>query len=168
MTTAIDIAKVQSRRQLRFESLNDIAAEVERLATANEVRALGNWSNGQVLLHLASTMNYSIDGFPEFAPPALRPIVPVFRLFMRLFLKRRFLTQTMPAGFKLPARAANLLPPPTDWPTGLAAFRDAFGRQQKQSPGAAHPALSRLTPSEWERLHCRHSELHLSFLVPVE
>jgi hypothetical protein len=168
MSPAIDTTKVVQRRQLRFESLNDIAAEVERLASAQEVRALGNWSSGQVLQHLASTMNNSIDGFPEFAPPALRPIVPVFRLFMRLFLKRRFLTQTMPPGFKLPVSAAHLLPQPTDWPAGLAAFRAAVERQQQQAPGAAHPALGKLAPTEWVSLHCRHSELHLSFLVPGE
>ena len=63
MSAAIETAKVKERRQLRFDSLDDIAAEVERLAACRSIRAVGNWSSGQVLQHLALTMNNSIDGF---------------------------------------------------------------------------------------------------------
>jgi len=75
--TAINTGKVQDRRTLRFESLDEILAEVERLAIAKEVRPLGNWSSGQVVQHLAMTLDNSIDGFPSFVP------LPI-RLFMRL------------------------------------------------------------------------------------
>src|SRR5574342_33702 len=96
----IDTRKVKQRRQLRFESLDDILAEVERLASSKNIRAVGNWTSGQVLQHLAATMNGSIDGFPTFVP------APV-RLLLRLFMKRRFLTRPMPPGFQLPKNAGN-------------------------------------------------------------
>ena len=64
--TAINTATVKNRRQLHFNSLDEIAAEVERLAACQQVRTIGNWSSGQVLQHLASTMDNSIDGFPNF------------------------------------------------------------------------------------------------------
>src|SRR5262252_7460713 len=108
MSTMIDTAKVKDRRQLRFESLDEIASEVERLAACKNVRAMGNWSSGQVVQHLATTMDNSIDGFPSFVP------APV-RLLLRLFMKRRFLTRPMPPGFKLPANAGNMLPAETSW-----------------------------------------------------
>ena len=161
MSASIDTTKVQGRRQLHFDSLADIAADVERLAQAKEVRALGNWSSGQVVQHLANTMTNSIDGFSGFVPFPLR-------IFLRLFMKGRFLNRTMDPGFNLPASAGNLLPPPTDWADAVAAFRAATKRLQTETKRSPHPALGNLSAEEWVRMHCRHSELHLSFLVPVE
>jgi hypothetical protein len=162
MASAIDTRKVKERRKLRFDSVDDVSAEVERLAKCKDVRALGNWSSGQVLQHLAMTMNNSIDGFPAFVP------APV-RFLLRLFLKRRILTRTMSAGLKLPASAAErMLPPPTTWQAGLDAFRRATARVKSELRRSSHPAFGSLTSDEWEQLHCRHSELHLGFLIPVE
>jgi hypothetical protein len=161
MSEVIDTAKVQSRRQLRFDSLDDIAAEVERLAACVDVRALGNWSSGQVLQHLASTMDNSIDGFP-FA------VAGPIKLLLRLFFKRRFLTKPMPPGFKLPRKAEKMLPGQTSWETALANFRRAMQRLKTESSRSPHPAFGPMTAEEWEKIHCRHSELHLSFLLPAE
>ena len=161
MTDAINTAKVANRRQLHFNSLDDIAAEVERLAAFKELRALGNWSSGQVLQHLASTMDNSIDGFPFFVPGPIK-------LVLRVFMKRRFLSKPMPPGFKLPRRAEKMLPGKTSWETALANFRDAMQRLKSETRRSPHPAFGPMTADEWEKIHCRHSELHLSFLVPTE
>src|SRR5438874_10377963 len=45
--TVVDTTKVAGRRQLHFVSIDDISADVEKLA-AGEVRTLGNWSGGQI------------------------------------------------------------------------------------------------------------------------
>jgi hypothetical protein len=161
MVDTIDTGKVTGRRQLQFTSLDDIQADVNRLADAKQIRTLGNWSADQVLKHLATVMNYSIDGFRH------RAAGPV-RFFIRLFFKRRILTRGMSAGFKLPAAArAHLVPPATDLADGLANIRQALARLRTETPRAEHPVLGALTPEEWIQLHCRHSELHLSFLVPA-
>jgi hypothetical protein len=157
--TTIDTAKVKERRQLHFDSLDEIAADVERLAACQKVRTLGNWSSGQVLQHLATTMDNSVDGFPNFVP------FPV-RILLRLFMKQRFLTQPMSPGFRLPKRAANMLPPETSWEAALANFRRAMQRLKTESRRSPHPAFGPMTVAEWEKIHCRHSELHLSFLSP--
>jgi|SRR4051794_2061550 hypothetical protein len=162
MTALIDTAKVKERRKLRFTSIDDIAAEVERLARCREIKTLGNWSSGQVLQHLAMTMQNSIDGFPSFVPAPIR-------LFLRLFMKRRILTTPMSAGFKLPANAAeHMLPKPTEWDAAVANFRREMQRLKTQPQRMPHPAFGPLTSAEWEQLHCRHSELHLGFLMPVD
>jgi Protein of unknown function (DUF1569) len=161
MSTVINTAKVPGRRQLRFNSLDDIAAEVERLAACREITALGNWSSGQVLQHLASTMDNSIDGFPNFVPAPIK-------LFLRLFMKRRFLTKPMPPGFKLPPRAEKMLPGETSWETALANFRRAMQRVKTETSRSPHPAFGPMHVDEWNQIHCRHSELHLSFLVSSE
>jgi hypothetical protein len=162
MADTIDTAKAAGRRQLHFESLDEILADVERLAQCKQIRTLGTWSADQVLNHLATAMNKSIDGFTH-RPPA------VVRFIIRLLFKRRFLTRPMSPGFKLPARAqTELVPPVTSLPEGLDNFRKAIRRLRTEAPRASHPVFGALTAEEWVRLHCRHSELHLSFLVPAD
>jgi len=161
MSTAIDTAKVGERRQLHFNNLDDIRADVEQLAQAGEIRTLGNWSAGQVFKHLATIMNKCMDGFDNRLPGPMRFV-------LRLFFKRKFLTQPMKPGFKLGAKAAaELVPPPTSLEEGLLCIRQALDRLQLESKRAPSAFLGPLTRDEWDQLHCRHSELHLSFLVPV-
>jgi hypothetical protein len=154
----IDTSKVQNRRQLHFDTISDILADVERL-NEGKVKPLGNWSGGQVLTHLAVVMKGSLDGTEfRFAWP--------LRLLGRL-LKRRILTKGMTPGFQLKGRAADgLVPPPTSWEEGLHTFRQAVHRLQTESKREPSPFLGAMTREEWDQLHCRHSELHLSFLVP--
>ena len=161
MTNEIDTSKVRGRRALRFETLDDIVADVDRLAAAPQVRALGNWSSGQVFQHLANAMNNSIDGKVPKLPAAVR-------FLFRLFMKGRFLTKPMSPGFRLPKSAAMLLPAPTGFAEGLRNARAALVRLQTESGRADHPAIGPLTRSEWDQLHCRHAELHLSFLISGE
>jgi Protein of unknown function (DUF1569) len=158
--SAIDTGKVTGRRQLHFTSLDDIVTDVEQLAKATEIRCLGNWSGGQILKHLTAVMNGSIDGMPRVIPRFLRVI-------LRLVMKQRFLNKPMPPGFQLPKSGAALLPPPTSWEDGLEGFRQAARRLQTETTRQPHPVLGPLTADEWTKVHCRHSELHLSFLVPV-
>ncbi len=161
MATDLDTSKVANRRTLKFASIDEVLADVDRLASYKEVRALGNWSSGQVVQHLAMTMKNSIDGFESFVPAPMR-------LFLRLVMKRRFLTRPMPAGFKLPARATSMLPAAISFDEAVKNFREAHARLKAESRRAPHPAFGPMTIAEWNQIHCRHSELHLSFLVPVE
>jgi hypothetical protein len=155
---AIDTAKVQNRRQLKFDRLEDILAEVDRL-NQGKVKTLGNWSSGQILCHLATVMNQSIDGSPvHFSLP--------LRILGRL-MKGRVLNKGMQPGFQLKGQAADvLLPPPTNWEEGLSKFRAAIGRLQTETKREPSPFLGAMTREDWDKLHCRHAELHLSFLSP--
>jgi Protein of unknown function (DUF1569) len=159
MSLAIETGKVIGRRHLHFTSLDDIVADVDQLANAKEIRCLGNWSGGQVLRHLTTVMNGSIDGMPRVMPGFLRFI-------LRLVMKKRFLNKPMPPGFRLPKSGAALLPAPTSWDEGLQGFRQAARRLQTETIRQPHPVLGPLTVEEWTKVHCRHSELHLSFLMP--
>jgi hypothetical protein len=113
--------KVTGRRQLQFDSLDDILGEPERRASCN-VRQLGNWSLGQIFKHLAITMNASIDGVQYKAPWLMRLVTPMF--------KKRILTQPMQPGFKIPAKLAiKTVPDPgTTTEEGLTALRQAITR----------------------------------------
>lgn len=156
---AIDTTKVTDRRQLRFSTIEDILADVERL-NQGKVKSLGNWSGGQILKHLATVMNGSIDGMPFRAPWLVRVLCRM--------IKRRVLTKGMSPGFRLSGKAAEaIVPPETGWEEGLAMFREAIRRLQTESKRAPSPFLGSMTREDWDQLHCRHSELHLSFLRPA-
>jgi hypothetical protein len=156
----INTTKVEGRRTLHFEGLDDIAADVDRLAEAGEPRALGNWSSGQVMQHLATAMSYSIDGWPRFVPGFVR-------VLLRLFWKKRFLTKPMSPGFRLPESATGLVPAPITWDEGLRSIRAALARLRTEPQRQPSSAVGPLTREEWDQLHCRHSELHLGFLLPA-
>lgn len=157
---AVDSNNTVQRRSLRFEKLDDIEADVEALVLATEIRTLGNWSLGQILWHLAKVMNDSIDGttIQWTAPP---PAIPEP-------IKRRVLSGSLRAGFKLPLEAAKELEPPeTSITEGVRVFRAAVSRQRTETVRQPNPFFGPLTLDEWNLLQLRHAELHLSFVVPV-
>jgi hypothetical protein len=159
--TLVDTAKVTGRRELHFGSLDDIRADVEQLAGAGELRKLGNWSAGQIFQHLGLVMNKSIDGFQSQMPW-------IVRVLMGIFMKKKLLNNAMGAGFKLPAKAAReLIPGETSLEEGLQTIRRGLDRLRTETKRVNSPFLGKMTLEDWTKLHCRHSELHLSFLVPV-
>ncbi len=156
----VDTKNVANRRELHFSTLNDTSDEVERLVEG-PVQMLGNWSFGQILAHLATAMNASIDG-------AGYTVSWYFRIMARM-IKGKMLRDKMRPGFKLPKAAADvLIPPETSTEDGLVAFRTAIKRQQNEPHREPNAAFGPMTPDEWEQLFCRHAELHLSFVLPAD
>ena len=153
MTTAT--SSKAARRTLHYDTIDDLLKDAEQLA-AGPVTMVGGWSLGQMLTHVAATIDYSIDGFPKPLPAPVRAI-------MRFVFKRRFLTKTLPAGFKSPKSDPRLTPPDTESAAGLQALRDAIARYRTASQLAMHPVVGTLTNEEWEQFHLRHAELHMSF-----
>ena len=151
--------KVAGRRQLRFASLDEMVADAERLVAAPQTKTLGNWPLAELLSHLATAINSSIDDTFGLAPWYIRLVGP--------FLKRRFVTKGFSAGFKLPKEIE-----PTFFPAGrssqeaLDELRKAVGRTRTEQMTGRHPVLGKLTNDEWTQLHLRHAELHLSFALP--
>jgi hypothetical protein len=158
----VDTGEVVGRRELRFESLDEVLAEVERLAAAERagrLRRLGNWTLGQTLGHLASWAEYSYTGAPLKAP-----------FFVKWFLrlrKRKFLYEPMRSGVKIPrVEGGTLATEPVPLDEGLERMRRVLGRLKSEAPTAPNVIFGPLRHDEWVALHCRHAELHLGFLVP--
>lgn len=156
----INTKSVPARRALRFQSLDDVAADAERLVSSPDTRMLGNWSLSHLLTHLAKAINSSIDGISVRAPWYIRLAAPLF--------KRRILTKGMRPGFKLPKNVEPSFFPVAESPhEALAVLRAAIDRARAERITARHPILGHLTHDEWTQLHLRHAELHLSFALPL-
>lgn len=129
--------KVEGRRVVRYESLGDLLADAEKLAAVN-VRTLGNWSFGQILKHLAMSLDSSIDGAGMMLPAPMRWL-------MSLLMKNKFLTKPIPPGYPSPAK---FIPATTSVEDGLAALRAAIDRQNHEATRAPHPAFGKISNQE--------------------
>lgn len=150
----VNTKKVKGRRQVHYDSLSELLADAERLAQV-DVQTLGNWTPGQIYQHLAQSLDGSIDGL-GFSLPA-----PV-RVLMSLFMKRKFLKEAIPAGFK---STKEFIPPATSTESGLASLRAAVERQDREPSRAIHPAFGKIGRDGWNDFHLRHAEMHMSFLI---
>lgn len=158
---SVKTSEVTNRRRIRYESFHDLLVDAECLAQG-EVLMLGNWTLGQIYLHLARSMHASIDGLPIQAPW-------LSRLSVKLFYARRLLSGPMPAGLRLPAEAAQRLSPElVSTEDGLFALRESIDRLGFETDRAAHPLLGEMSLDQWDSFHLRHAELHMSFALPLE
>jgi hypothetical protein len=152
----VNTKTVAGRRVLHFNSLDEVVVDATRLVSSPNTRMLGNWPLAQLLTHLATAINGSIDGISARAPWYVRIAAPL--------IKRRLLTRGMPPGFRLPRQVEPAFFPSAASPqAALETFRSEVARTKNEMMSARHPVLGKLSHNEWNRLHLRHAELHLSF-----
>ncbi|HZZ27852.1 MAG TPA: DUF1569 domain-containing protein [Pirellulales bacterium] len=158
-TAQVNSAKVTGRRELHFSKLADIQTDAENLA-ARPVRQLGNWQLGYALAHLSGAMKICLDGANFKVPFYIRWFAPL--------LKKKIISSPMKPGFKLPEKAAETLMPsgPVSTQEGLDDLRKTIDRLNREPQRQPSPVFGPMTHEEWDQLHLRHAELHLSFFVP--
>jgi hypothetical protein len=164
MSPAIDTGKVTERRKLRFQSLDELSAEIDRIVKADaagRLRTTGNWTAGQVFGHLASWINYGWDGYPF-------PTPPWFVRFFLKFMRKKYLRDGMPAGVKIPnADHGTYGTEKLTTVEGAERLRMAVRRlKDGEEPLHHSPAFGPMSRDERIALNLRHAELHLSFLDP--
>ncbi|MDQ3023118.1 MAG: DUF1569 domain-containing protein [bacterium] len=160
-TTRIDTTKVTNRRKVHFTSLDELLADAEQLVALDgqgRVQPLGNMSLGQALGHLALWMHSCIDGIPVDPPWFIR-------IAGRL-LKRSILRGGLRPGVKLPPDAEKqLVPTPSITSSeGFNQLSTACARLRREGKRVPSPVFGVLTLEEWDTMHLRHAELHLSFM----
>lgn len=159
----IETGKVTDRRQLHYQSIDELLADVDRIVAADKagtLRRTGNWTAGQAFGHLASWINYSYDGYPSRPPWFIR-------LILRL-MKKKILRGGMRPGVRIPGASegtfgTGLLS--TD--EGARQLREALMRLKRGEPSKFDsPAWGPMPLDERIAMNLRHADLHLSFLHP--
>ncbi len=162
--SAVNTRNVRNRRDLHFATLEEMEADVARIVAADRagtLRSTGNWTAGQVFGHLASWANYAYDGYP----PELRP--PWFIKLLLKLRRKRFMRGPLPAGVKIPRiKGGTTAIEPLSTDEGLHRLTAATQRLRAAPPEQPNIVFGPLSHHEWQQLHLRHAELHLSFLHP--
>jgi Protein of unknown function (DUF1569) len=158
----VDTGKVTARRKLKFDSVEQVLADVERLVEAERNGRLdhvGNWALGQTLGHLASWAEYAYAGYPTKPP-----------FFIRWILRSRkqaFIHEPMRAGVKIPGiPGGTLATEPVTVDDAVGRYQRVLARLESEAPTLVHPIFGQLTHDEWIAINLRHAELHLGFQVP--
>jgi hypothetical protein len=144
------------RRTLRYENLDQIMPDVERLLECHTT--VGNWSLAQICRHLASAMRRVVD------LPATTPYDPSHRVSDEI-KHRVFETGILPEDLPGPP---EIMPSDTLGEREEAEGLRAAIAYYKASTGPVipHRFFGPLTKAEWDRLQLVHFAHHLSFAVP--
>lgn len=163
MPNTADPTKSSDRRSLRFNSTDDVLAEMDRIVAAEKagtLRQTGKWTAGQAFGHIAAWMNYAYDGYPFKMP-----------WFIRLILRtrvRKYLRDGLPTGVRIPkVKGGTYATQTLSTKEGAAQLRRALTRLASDEP-ATHdsPAFGKASNEDRIALNLRHAELHLGFLLP--
>lgn len=155
----VNVKTVQGRRDVSFQTMDDIIADAERLVASLTTRTIGNWSLDKLIMHLAQTVDNSIDGFQLKVPLMIRLIMPFFK-------SKIINAKELKPGINLPkATIPGAYPAAASLHEALDDLRRAVERTKTERMTANHPAFGTMTHEEWNTLHLRHSEMHLSFAL---
>lgn len=163
----VNTAKVRvsrdGARELHFADLDSVAAEMDRIASADRerrVKQLGNWDAGTIFGHLATWIDYSFEGFP----PDLNP--PWIIRFILRFQKHKFMKGPMPRGVKIPGiKSGTFATEAVPLEEGVRHLRRSLERLKREKPTQRSVLFGELTHDEWIKGTLRHAELHMSYLT---
>lgn len=156
------MASAPERRELKFQSLDEVIAEAEQLSEG-KTRVSGNHTFGQILNHLALSQDVSTGRVTAPPPP----------FFMKLImpLMRRMVINSKPLkpGIKLPAKGETFFWPDKEISVaeGIAYLKESTEHYKSGGPLSQHPFFGKLSQAEADELNCRHAALHLSFVHPA-
>ena len=155
----VNAKTVEGRRDVSFHTMDDIVSDAEKLVSSSTTRTIGNWPLDKLIMHLSQTVHGSIDGFQSKAPLMIRLIMPFFK-------SKIINAKELKPGISLPkATIPAAYPDAVSLNAALDDLRRAVQRTQTEKMTANHPAFGKMTHEEWNTLHLRHSEMHLSFAV---
>jgi hypothetical protein len=144
-----------TRRELRFKTLNDARAELDRLEKG-PVITTGNWTYYQILNHLKQGSVCSMTSFPTLGAWWLR------RLIGPIGLGKVFKQGFIPPGAGS-SRKENLVAQ-GDEKAALAALRQTLDNLEKhEGPWAEHPFFGKMDKTKWLHLTALHLANHLGW-----
>lgn len=146
------------RRNLQFDSFDQIHQDVERLLQGEYERA-GNWDLAQICKHLALAVTGSMADLPNRGSRILQTVMGPFWRW------RVFRTKKLPERIPTPKAA---VPQPGGDPVRAAKqLQRALERfEQHEGPWANHPMMGKFNRHQWHDFHLIHCAHHLSFLIP--
>ncbi|MEE9403639.1 MAG: DUF1569 domain-containing protein [Algisphaera sp.] len=155
---AVNLKKAQ-RRTLHFNTLADILADAQTI-TAAPHHTTGNWTAPQIIDHVTRVMGFSNHGTD------LRLPLPM-RLFGSILKRTGGYRKPISPGVKLPQSIVKHFVAPSNITLDDAISQLRTEIETATTTDMSHPSpfFGSLTHDQWIPFHCRHAELHFSFIL---
>lgn len=154
--------KQAAHRNLRFASIDDAIAEVDRILAseaAGRLRRTGNWTAGQIFGHLATWIEFGYVGYP------MR--VSWFGRLMARLMRGSFVRRGLPKGFRISgAPAGTYGVEDMSAAEGARRFKALLERLRNEPAKFPSPAFGPMPRESEIGLALRHAELHMGYLHP--
>jgi hypothetical protein len=161
-----EAARGQARRELKFDQLEEIYQDAERLLEGGYA-SVGDWNLAQVCGHVQQWMSFPMDGFPK-------PGFPINGMMwvMKILVGRSMLKKVLAEG-KMKAKAPTMpsTVPSADGDDAVAVqrLRETVERLIGwKDDYYASPLFGPMDRETVVRLQLIHAAHHLSFLIPNE
>ena len=156
------VASEKQRRNLHFDSVDDVIEEVNKIAEADANGGLvvtGQWSVGEILSHLSAWIEYAYNGYPIDAPPWI--VQKLLKFHLRSILKNG-----MKPGVNIPGVDGGTVgQEKIDCDVACRRYLVALNRlASSEEAKYPSPAFGKLEREKFVKLNLRHAELHLSFI----
>lgn len=150
------------RRKIRFNSFEQILTDAEKILGSKHVECLGNWTPGQIFEHLAKSFRSSMH--------ESKAVLPLWRRIIAKIVKPFALRFGLPSGIQIEAAskvaADEFIPrPDVTIEEGFELLKQVLGQLSTESMTARHNLFGHMSSKDWEMMHCRHADLHLSYLL---
>ncbi|MEM9416699.1 MAG: DUF1569 domain-containing protein [Planctomycetota bacterium] len=151
------------RRNLEFNTLDDILADAKALP-AEGLTTTGKWTPAENVEHVSKVIGFATHGFPEGKAPAFQKML--FTTLLKLF-GRKLLKVKIKPGVKFPAGMTFLEPEKgIAWDEAVRRLEQNIADAKTHKMTHPSPIAGELGHEKWTLLHCRHAELHFSFIHP--
>lgn len=149
------------RRVIEIKTMEELEHELDELELADEIETSGKWTYYQIIVHITDSIYSSLYGYPGLMPWIVRKTIG------RLVLARILADGKMNPGYYNPSTPKEKVE--GDAISALGRLRECI-KEFKNWDGkfSVHPIFDVMDKQTWEKLHCIHASLHLSFVHPVK
>jgi hypothetical protein len=152
-------SEVKIVNEVRFQNLNEVLAEVERLEKSKEILTTGAWDVSQIMQHCAQSIDFSLTGFPIVKPYLFRKTIG--KLVSSYFLSKG----TMSHNLNDPIPGAPELVSSTDFKKGLAILKKSIHSfWEYKGELKMHFVYGEASREDYEKFHAMHIANHFSAL----
>ena len=152
------------KRELKFESFDDMFAEIDSLLQ-NGYHANGNWNLSQALTHISAWARYPIDGFPT-PPLIMRPMFWIMKVTVGSSMKRNILANGFSGGMPTATESVPTASQHSD-DAATQTLRDTIDRVQNyQGEFLPSPLFGRSDKDTLNAITLLHAAHHLGYLEP--
>ena len=160
------MASTATRRQLVWTDLEEVIADVDRLASSGH-KSSGKWNLTQCCGHLADWMTFPLEGFPKPPWPIRLLLIILKPVIGQRQLRKMLRSRVMPKG--IPTSPETVYLSNREESEEIARLKRAIAKlQASDGPYHSSPLFGDMSREDLFQLQVIHAAHHLSFLTPMD